>query len=193
MRIGFGSDYLGFECKGHLKAKFARQGHTTEDFSVEDLGTEYRTVTDQLASGIYKNRVERGVLVCSRAIGASVRANKQPGVRAALCHDAISARRSVEDDGMNVLVIAASVVTDDLAWELAATFIGACYVPREHLFGIPPRRLARVIEHIRNNLDQPLSVNVLSRVADMSQSHFSKLFQAEHRAGAASVRSAVTH
>ena len=178
MHIGFASDYLGFEIEQYLKARFVQQGHVAVDFSAEDSGPpDHQSAADQLALAIYKNRIERGVLICSRAVGASVIANKQPGVRAALCHDANSARRGVEDDGMNLLVMGATVVTDGLAWELASAFIGASYVPRGHAFGIPPRRLARVIEHIRNNLDTPLAVGVLCRIAEMSQSHFSKLFK----------------
>ena len=178
MRIGFASDYRAFERKEFLRARFARQGHVPTDFSTGDPDQpDHHSAAAQLASAIYKNRIERGVLICSRAIGASVIANKQPGARAALCHDANSARRGVEDDGMNLLVMEAAVVTDDLAWELASAFIGASYVPRGHAFGIPPRRLARVIEHIRNNLDTPLAVGVLCRIAEMSQSHFSKLFK----------------
>jgi RpiB/LacA/LacB family sugar-phosphate isomerase len=178
VRIGFASDYLGFESKEHLRVRCVQQGHVAEDFSSGDPDQpEHQGAADQLASAIYKNRIERGVLICSRAVGASVIANKQPGVRAALCHDANSTRRGVEDDGMNLLVMAASMVNDDLAWELASAFIGASYTPREQAFGIPPRRLARVIEHIRNNLDTPLPVSVLCRIAEMSQSHFSKLFK----------------
>jgi AraC-like DNA-binding protein len=78
---------------------------------------------------------------------------------------------------MNLLVIGAGVVGPDLACELADAFIQASYAPCELAFGIPPRRLARVVEHIRNNLDQPLAVSALSRLAEMSQSHFSKLFK----------------
>jgi AraC family transcriptional regulator len=54
---------------------------------------------------------------------------------------------------------------------------GASFVACEQAFGIPPRRLARVLEHIRNNLDKPLGVSALSRLVEMSQSHFSKLFK----------------
>jgi AraC-like DNA-binding protein len=86
-----------------------------------------------------------------------------------------SARHGVQDDDMNLLVMGACVVTHDLACELADTFIQASYAPRERAFGIPPRRLARVVEHIRKNLDKPLAVSALSRLAEMSQSHFSKL------------------
>ena len=178
MRIGFGSDQLGFEFKEHLRNRFAQLGHLAEDVSTENpRRDDCRSVTDQLASAIRTGRVERGVLICSRAIGASVMANKHPGVRAAVCHDVNSTRLGVEDDGMNLLVMGARVVTHDLASELADAFIDALYVPRERAFGIPPRRLARVIQHIRNNLDKPLVVSELSRMVEMSPSHFSKLFK----------------
>jgi len=104
-------------------------------------------------------------------------ANKHPGVRAALCHDVHSARQGVQDDGVNLLVLRAGVVTLDLACALAEAFVEASYHPSEREFGMPPRRLARVVEYIRNHLDQPLAVSALSRLADMSQSHFSKLFK----------------
>jgi RpiB/LacA/LacB family sugar-phosphate isomerase len=178
VRIGFGSDHFGFECKERVKAIFVGEGHTVEDLSTGlALQGEYLGVTEQLASAIYAGRVERAVLICSSAIGASVLANKHRGVRAALCHDLYSAQRGVEDDDMNLLVMEACVVTEDLACELADAFIHALHVAREQVFGIPPRRLRRIVEHIRNNLDKPLGVSALSKMAEMSQSHFSKLFK----------------
>ena len=178
MRIGFASDQLGFDCKERLKARFAGGGHVVDDICARDSHRgDYQNITDQLASALYAGRVERGVLICASAIGASVAANKHPGVRAALCHELYSAHHGVQDDDMNLLVMGARVVSQDLACELADAFVQASYVPREQAFGIPPRRLARVVEQIRNNLDQPLAVSELSRLAEMSQSHFSKLFK----------------
>jgi ribose 5-phosphate isomerase B len=178
VRIGFGSDRTGFECKERLRGRFAEQGHAAEDLSTGTFGQrDCQDLADRLASAIYVGRFERGVLVCSSAIGVSVVANKHPGVRAALCHDLYSARHGVEDDGMNCLVMGACVVTPDLACELTDAFLDASYSPRDQAFGIPPRRLACVVEYVRNNLDKPLAVSALSRIAEMSQSHFSKLFK----------------
>jgi ribose 5-phosphate isomerase B len=178
VRIGIGSDHFGFECKERLKSRFVGEGHSAQDFSTGHARQgEYYGVTEQLAMAIYAGRVERGVLVCSSAIGASVLANKHRGVRAALCHDLYSAQHGVEDDDMNLLVLGARVVTHDLASELADAFIQASHVAREQVLGIPPRKLGRIVEHIRNNLDKPLAVSALSRMAEMSQSHFSKLFK----------------
>ncbi len=178
MRIGIGSDQSGSECKERLKARLISQGHATEDLSRGNQPRiDYQSLTQELSSAIYAGRVERGVLICSRAIGACVMANKQPGVRAALCDDLNSARQGVQDDGMNLLVMGACGLTPDWACEVADAFIFAKYLPAEQAFGIPPRRLARIVEHIRKNLDTPLAVGTLSRMAQMSQSHFSKMFK----------------
>jgi RpiB/LacA/LacB family sugar-phosphate isomerase len=178
VRIGIGSDQSGSECKEGLKARLTAQGHTAEDVSRGDRQpSDYQSITGELSTALYTGRVERGVLICSRAIGACVIANKHPGVRAALCHDLNSARQGVQDDGMNLLVMGAYGLTPDWASEVAGAFIHATYRPGEQAFGIPPRRLARVVDYIRKNLDTPLAVGTLSRLAEMSQSHFSKLFK----------------
>ena len=104
-------------------------------------------------------------------------ANKHPGVRAALSHDLDSARQGAQDEGMNLLVMGGYGLTPHWACEVASVFINSPYSPGEKAFGIPPRRLARIVEYIRKNLDTPLDVGTLSRLAEMSQSHFSKLFK----------------
>jgi RpiB/LacA/LacB family sugar-phosphate isomerase len=178
VRIGIGSDQSGSECKEGLKAKLTAQGHTVEGVSTGNQPrSDYQSITGELSSALYTGRVERGVLICSRAIGACVMANKHPGVRAALCHDLNSARQGVRDDAMNLLVMGTSGLTPDWACQMAGAFIHATYLPGKQAFGIPPRRLARIVEHIRKNLDTPLAVGMLSRLAEMSQSHFSKLFK----------------
>ena len=69
MRIGIGSDHSGSECKERLKARLTAQGHTAEDVSMGDgQRIDYQSITGELASAMYTGRVERGVLICSRAI-----------------------------------------------------------------------------------------------------------------------------
>jgi len=143
VRIGLASDQLGFEHKERLKARVTRQGHAAEDRSAEQAG-EYRAITDQLASAIGRRRLERGVLICSRAIGASVLANKQRGARAALCHDLYSAQHGVQHENMNLLVMGACVVTPELACELVDVFLQGSYVSREQAFGTPPGASGRL-------------------------------------------------
>ena len=88
VQIGFASDQFGFEHKGRLKATVTHRRHSTEDLSARRTAERgYRGITDQPASTIGRGRVERGFLISSGAIGASVRANQQLGVRAAWCRD----------------------------------------------------------------------------------------------------------
>jgi ribose 5-phosphate isomerase B len=73
VRVGFGSDRMGFECKERLRARFAAQGHEAEEVSTGAFSErDCHDLADRLASGIYTGRFERGVLVCASAIGASV-------------------------------------------------------------------------------------------------------------------------
>jgi RpiB/LacA/LacB family sugar-phosphate isomerase len=73
-------------------------------------------------------------------VGASVAANKYPGIRAAVCHDIYSARQGVEHDNMNLLVLGARVIGSALAKELLKAFLEARFTgePR-HV-----RRLAKI-------------------------------------------------
>jgi ribose 5-phosphate isomerase B len=71
------------------------------------------------------------VLVCGSGVGASVAANKVPGIRAGLCHDTYSARQGVEHDDMNVLVLGARVIGLELAKELVDRFISVQFTGEE--------------------------------------------------------------
>ena len=77
-----------------------------------------RVVTGHDASG-------RGVVLCGSGVGASVAANKVPGIRAAVCHDTYSAHQGVEHDDMNVLTLGARIIGSALAIEIVAAFAGA--------------------------------------------------------------------
>jgi RpiB/LacA/LacB family sugar-phosphate isomerase len=80
------------------------------------------------------------VLLCGSGVGASVAANKVPGVRAAVCHDGYSAHQGVEHDDMNIIVLGARVVGAELAKDLVRTFIHARFTGEERHV----RRLAKV-------------------------------------------------
>jgi ribose 5-phosphate isomerase B len=85
-------------------------------------------------------RAERGILICGSGVGASVAANKLPGIRAAVCHDAYSAHQGVEHDDMNVLVLGGRIIGSALAQDLVGTFVAARFSGEER----HARRLAKV-------------------------------------------------
>ena len=116
MRITIASDHAGFELK-QLLADFLRQ----QQHTLSDLGThstdpvDYPDFAESLALSLLHGDSERGILICGSGVGASVAANKIPGIRAGLCHDAYSAHQGVEHDDMNVLVLGARVIGPELA------------------------------------------------------------------------------
>ncbi len=93
-----------------------------------------------LARAIAEGRIERGVALCGSGVGASVVANKVPGVRAGLIHDVFSAHQGVEDDDMNVFCLGGKVIGSALALELVNTFLAAHFSGAER----HKRRLAKV-------------------------------------------------
>jgi len=97
-------------------------------------------VAERLARGILSGAVERGVLICGSGVGASVAANKLPGIRAGLCHDTYSAHQGVEHDDMNILVLGARVIGVELARELVRTFLEARFTHEER----HERRLGKI-------------------------------------------------
>src|SRR5271169_1853207 len=119
MRMVVGSDHAGFELKEAVAAHLRELG-----FEVLDVGTfstdpvDYPDFAEAVGTAVLDGRAERGVLICGSGVGASVAANKLPGIQAGLCHDTYSAHQGVEHDEMNVLVLGARVIGIALAKEL---------------------------------------------------------------------------
>ena len=141
MRIAIGCDHAGFSLKGRAVVELQRLGH-----EVLDLGThseepvDYPDFAQAVAEAILRSEADRGLLICGSGVGASVAANKVPGVRAAVCHDTFSARQGVEDDDMNVLCLGARVVGPELALEIVCAWVSAVFSNVER----HARRLAKV-------------------------------------------------
>jgi transaldolase/glucose-6-phosphate isomerase len=101
---------------------------------------DYVDYAEAVCAALRGHGADRGIIMCGSGVGASMAANRIPGVRAGLCHDTYSAHQGVEHDDMNVLVLGGRVVGVELARELVHAFLGARFTgePR-HL-----RRLAKV-------------------------------------------------
>lgn len=132
MRVVIGSDHAGFELKQHLIDYLSELGH-----HIIDVGThsgdsvDYPDFAEAVAMALLEGRADRGLLICGSGVGASVAANKLPGIRAGLCHDTYSAHQGVEHDDMNVLVMGARVIGPALARELVHAFLSAEFLGEE--------------------------------------------------------------
>ncbi len=141
MRIAVGCDHAGFPLKALAIAELERLGHEVLDLGTDsDSPVDYPDFAQAVAEAVTRGEAGRGLLICGSGVGASVAANKVPGVRAATCHDTFSARQGVEDDDMNVLCLGNRVIGQQLALEVIRAWAGAAFSNAErHL-----RRLNKV-------------------------------------------------
>ena len=127
MRVGIAADHGAFALKAQLEKSLRSSGYEVVDFGAYQLNPadDYPDFIIPLARAVSAGDVERGIALCGSGVGASIAANKVPGVRAGLIHDVFSARQGVEDDDMNVFCLGGKVIGSALAWELVETFLAA--------------------------------------------------------------------
>ena len=127
LRVGIASDHGGFALKAELTASLRAAGYEIEDYGAYELALDddYPDFIIPLARAVAAQRIDRGVALCGSGVGASVAANKIPGVRAGLIHDVFSAHQGVEDDDMNMFCLGGKVIGSALAAELIETFLRA--------------------------------------------------------------------
>ena len=131
--IAIAADHAGYELKSALKQRLIEQG-----FDVVDLGTDttesvdYPDFARALADAIGDGRTARGVLLCGSGIGMSIAANRFPGVRAALVHDAETARLARQHNDANVLVMAARRIEAGVAEDCLDAFLTTSFEGGRH-------------------------------------------------------------
>lgn len=135
MKIALGSDHAGYELKAALVETLTAWGH-----EVLDVGTtngedsvDYPDFGAAVGHAVADGRADAGVAVCGSGIGISIAANKVPGVRAALVHDATSARLAREHNHANVLCLGARLIGVPVAQDAVAAWLGAIPGEGRHL------------------------------------------------------------
>lgn len=143
MNIATGSDHAGFELKGVLNAEIESLGHTVIDVGAYNAEpSDYPDFAEALGKEVIDGRADLGVLICGSGLGASIAANKMPGIRAGNCSDTYSAHQGVEHDDVNVLVMGSRVLGVEVAKEMVRAFLGAKFSGEERHV----RRLNKVLE-----------------------------------------------
>src|SRR5512145_256159 len=141
MRVAIGADHAGFELKEAVKGFLTADNHHALDVGTYSKDpVDYADYASAVGEALRERRADRGIILCGSGVGASMAANRLPGIRAGLCHDTNSAHQGVEHDDMNVLVLGGRVVGIELARELISAFLNASFTGEgRHL-----RRLAKM-------------------------------------------------
>ena len=101
-----GADHAGFKVKEFVKKELLRLNYPVEDVGTHSTAkVDYPDYAEKVSVQVKKNKNSRGILVCDTGIGASIAANKIPGIRAALVHHGRDARLSREHNDANILVL----------------------------------------------------------------------------------------
>lgn len=154
MRVALGSDHAGFMLKQQLLPLVKSLGHEVIDLGTDSTDpVDYPDYAEKIGNAVVSGKAERGILLCGSGIGASVAANKIPGVRAGNCADHYSAHQGVEHDAMNVLVLGGRVLGTSVAEELVQAFLAASFTGEER----HARRLAKVEAIERRGAESLLS------------------------------------
>ena len=144
MRVVVAFDHRGVKLRERVLAVLEEGRHDAVDLGTDapEPPIDYPDKAREVGEALRAGEGERAILVCGSGVGASVAANKVPGVRAGLCHDTYSAHQGVEHDDMNVLCLGSEVIGAELAAELVRAFVGADFHGGERYV----RRLRKVEE-----------------------------------------------
>jgi ribose 5-phosphate isomerase B len=141
MKVVIGSDHAGFQLKNAMGDVLRSMGNDVLDVGAfNENPSDYPDFAEAVGRAVLDGKAERGVLICGSGVGASVAANKLPGIRGGMCHDTYSAHQGVEHDNINVLVLGSRIIGVALAQDLVRAFLGAKFSNEERHV----RRLGKV-------------------------------------------------
>lgn len=133
IRIAIASDHRGFEAKRRLVPALSKLGYEIQDFGCEGTASvdypDYAVpVSQKVAAGDY----HIGILLDGSGIGMSIVANKVVGVRAALAHDEVTARRAREHNHCNVLCLGTDLLSEDQIRKIVEIFLNTPFGDGRH-------------------------------------------------------------
>ena len=131
--LSLGSDHAGFALKGALLAHLAAKGIATLDRGTHSAEScDYPVYARSVAADVAGGAARFGVLICSTGVGISIAANKVPGIRAALVHDAATAALSRRHNDANILCLAGSTTPPAVAVACLDAFLEAAFEGGRH-------------------------------------------------------------
>ena len=146
MKIAVGSDHRGFDAKKRIVALLSQLGHETLDLGTDGPeSVDYPDFAIQVAQAVGDKRVDRGILICGTGIGMCIAANKVHGVRAAPCHDSITAEMSRRHNDANILCLSGDLLGEELIDRMVRIWLQTEFEAGRHA-----RRVEK-IEHFEKN------------------------------------------
>jgi len=141
MRIAIGSDHRGCMVRGKLIDLVKRLGHEVVDVGTETCDpVDYPDIALLVARKVADQEVDRGILVCGTGLGMCIAANKIPGIRAAPCHDDLTAEMSRRHNDLNVLCLSADMLGERLIDRMVEIWLNTPFEGGRHA-----RRVEKIV------------------------------------------------
>ncbi len=151
MRIAIGSDHRGVRLRATLVELLGQMGQEVIDSGTHShTDCDYPEIAEIVARKVSTGDVDRGILICGSGLGMCIVANKVPGVRAAPCHDELTAEMSRRHNDLNVLCLAGGIVSDDLLHRMIEIWLKTPFEGGRHA-----RRLQKIAHFECRSTDTP--------------------------------------
>lgn len=134
MNIAVGCDHGGFALKQVICTLLEEMGHQVNDVGcASEASVDYPEFADKVCMALHDGSSERGILICGTGIGMSMAANRHRHIRAALCHESLTARLSREHNDANVLCLGARVLGEAIALDIVKSWVSTEFAGGRHL------------------------------------------------------------
>lgn len=138
--VAIGADHAGYPLKAALAEALAAMGHPVLDLGTDGAASvDYPDFAHAVCRAVAEGRARFGVLVCGTGIGMSIAANRHPGIRCGLVHDATGARLARAHNDANVVAMGARMTGVEPALDALRTFLATPYEGGRH-----DRRVAKL-------------------------------------------------
>ncbi len=142
MRIAVGSDHRGVNLRSKIVDLLRNLGQEVVDVGCyDDQSVDYPDIAALVARKVSKGEVDRGILICGTGLGMTIAANKFPGVRAAPCHDDLTAEMSRRHNDLNVLCLSGDILGERLVDRLVDIWLKTEFEAGRH-----ERRVQKIAE-----------------------------------------------
>lgn len=133
MKVAVGSDHRGFEAKQQTKAIVTQMGHECLDFGTDGTHpVDYPDLAYVVATAVSEKKANRAILICATGLGMSIAANKVRGIRAALCHDELSAHISRDHNDTNILCLSGDQIGEVLLRKIVEAWLSTEFSGGRH-------------------------------------------------------------
>lgn len=132
-RIAIGADHAGVEYKQPLIQYLESKGYEIVNVGTDTTdAVDYPIYAKKVCEEVTSGRVDTGILICGTGIGMSIMANKQKGIRAAVCGDTKSAEFTRLHNNANVLCMGARIISFDLCKQITDIYLTTDFMGGKH-------------------------------------------------------------